>query len=111
MAVLLPLGAEGGTNADPVVAVLVHNHVAESVVCRAVEAAVVAHLLGCLVENLLQVGYLLDVHIHLCQILSVFRTLLVDELAHAFLVIGEAVCRFTDGGGESDESAEAFGSG
>ena len=111
VAVLLALGAEGGPHADPVVAFLVLHHVAEAIPGRAGEAAVVAHLLGCLVENLLQVGHLLEVHVHLCQVLSAHGPHLVGELAHAFLVVGEAGGRLADEVGQSNESAEAFGGG
>ena len=83
MAVLLIFLAEGRAHADPVVAFAVHHHVAETVVGRAGETAVVAALLRGLIEDLLQVWHLLQIDRHLCQVLVALRATLIAQLADA----------------------------
>ena len=105
MAVALAFKAECRTDAHPVVvksfAVLLLHHVAEAVVGRARERAggILAHLIRCLVENLLQTGHLLEVDIDLCQIGACRRAGMIGERAGLLVAPGVV------GGGLIDGSA------
>ena len=108
---LLTLGAEGGTHANPelvfAVGIFLAHHVAEAVVGRAVELTIVVGLLGRAVDNLLQVGYLLDVDIDRSPRLAVVA-LGVDQRAHPLVAPGEGLGVLVDAG--IYEVAEAHGS-
>ena len=88
VAVALLGRSEGGAHADPVVvlsvAVQLLHHVAEAVVGRAVEIAVVA--LGRLIDNLREAGHLLDVHIDHGQRLPACAV--IAQRAHVLVLIG-----------------------
>ena len=111
VAVALALGTEGGSHADPVViqavGVQLLHHVAEAVVGRALERAVVAYLLGSLVDNLRESGHLLDADIDGGERRA--ARLAVGKRAHEGVLIGVLGGRGVDGG--SREFCEALGSG
>ena len=106
MAVLLIFLAEGRAHADPIVAFAVHHHVAETVVGCAIEFAVVAALLEGLVENLLQVGHMLQVHRHLGQILVALRATLITQRTNALDGIGIAGRGFAESRGIAGQLGE-----
>ena len=93
VAVLLLLGAEGGAHADPVlvnlfiipVLHLALHDVAEAEVCPALERGVFVAVSA--IDNLLQVGNLLDVHLDRGQCLGAGAAG-VGELAYVGVVVG-----------------------
>ena len=83
VAVALTLGTEAGAHTNPVAALAILHHIAKTVIGRTCDSCIITLLRGCLVENLLQVRHLLQIHIHLCQIRFGFGTALIGELANA----------------------------
>ena len=112
MRLLLLLRAEGGAHADPVfdvaVGVRLAHHIAEAVVGCTLERVVVAGLFGRAVDNLLQVGYLLDVDIDRSPRLAVGALVVGERTYH---VVGPRIRRGVLVDADMHQVGEALGSG